>query len=125
MRKTIKLIDDPEFEKFWAHYPKRVAKIDAMRAWVQIQPSRQVVMQMIQALEWQSQQPAWLKDGGQFVPYPASWLRAGRWLDEPVEPKPSTPRVAEHWSQDCRRRHAWTCETAAEHAARVKRETAA
>jgi hypothetical protein len=74
--------EDPQFARFWAAYPRRVAKKDARRAWAQIRPSSAVVDQMITALAWQAQQPAWLKDGGAFVPYPASWLNAERWTDE-------------------------------------------
>ena len=39
---------------------------------------------MLETLRVQCQQLDWLKDGGQFIPYPASWLRAARWEDEPV-----------------------------------------
>jgi hypothetical protein len=38
---------------------------------------------MLAALAWQVQQPDWLKDGGQFVPHPSTWLNQGRWQDEP------------------------------------------
>lgn len=76
--------DDPKFAKFWAHYPKRVAKKDARKAWLDLNPTEAMVDRMLTTLAWQSQQPAWLKDGGAFIPYPASWLRAERWTDEPI-----------------------------------------
>lgn len=82
--------DDPQFARFWAAYPRRVAKKDARKAWAKLRPSSADVDQMVAALEWQIHQPAWLKDEGAFIPYPASWLNAERWTDEPpkaVQPK--------------------------------------
>lgn len=84
--------DDPQFARFWNAYPKRVSKKDARIAWFQLAPTSQAVDRMVAALEWQSKQPAWLKDGGQYIPYPASWLRAERWTDEPTQAL--TPRTA-------------------------------
>lgn len=75
--------DDPQFKRFWDAYPKRVSKKDARIAWTQLNPTPELVDRIVEALTWQSQQPSWLKDGGQYVPYPASWLRAERWTDEP------------------------------------------
>ena len=37
------------------------------------------------ALEAQKKSEDWLKDKGQFIPYPTTWLNQGRWEDE-VEP---------------------------------------
>ncbi|TBU86819.1 hypothetical protein DNK44_22035 [Pseudomonas dryadis] len=36
----------------------------------------------MQALPAHCSQPDWLKDNGQFVPLPASWLNGKRWDDE-------------------------------------------
>lgn len=74
--------DDPGFVNFWNAYPKRVAKKDARIAWAKLNPNPQLVVRIINAVAWQREQPAWTKDGGQYVPYPASWLRAERWTDE-------------------------------------------
>jgi len=35
------------------------------------------------ALAWQARQPGWLKDDGQYIPLPATWLNGARWEDEP------------------------------------------
>jgi hypothetical protein len=78
--------DDPQWLKFWNAYPKRVAKKEARKAWARLRPSPVDVERMLIALAWQTQQPAWLKNGGAYVPYPASWLNAERWDDEPPEP---------------------------------------
>jgi len=40
---------------------------------------------------WLSQ---WTKDGGQFIPHPATWLRQERWTDEPVQRETAAERIA-------------------------------
>lgn len=82
--------DDPGFSRFWHCYPKRVSKKDARIAWAKLNPSAALVDRMVETLAWQCRQPDWVKDGGQYVPFPASWIRAERWTDEP----PAVPQVA-------------------------------
>lgn len=77
--------DDLQFARFWAAYPRRVAKKDARKAWAKLRPSPSMVDRMIATLEWQAAQPAWTKDHGAYIPYPASWLNAERWTDEPPQ----------------------------------------
>jgi hypothetical protein len=83
--------NDPDFCRFWDAYPKRVSKKDARIAWKKLAPTPATVDRMLAALAWQCRQAAWLRDGGQFIPYPASWLRAERWDDEPV----AVPQLSE------------------------------
>jgi len=73
------------FDRFWAAYPKRKAKADARKAWAKLNPSVELTDTIIDALAWQSRQPDWLKDDGQYIPFPATWLRGERWEDEPTE----------------------------------------
>ncbi len=58
---------------------------------MQIAITPALVDKMVEALSWQSQQPQWLKDGGQFIPHPATYLRARGWEDE--KPKAEGPRM--------------------------------
>lgn len=84
--------DDPAFNRFWLAYPKHVAKLDALKAWQALKPTPEIVDAMLEALAWQRYQPSWQKDKGAFIPYPATYLRAGRWLDEPtVDVLPPAP----------------------------------
>ncbi len=69
------------FAAFWQAYPKKRNKGDAEKAWNRLKPP---LDQILVALDWQRQQPGWTKDGGQFVPYPASYLNAKGWEDEPA-----------------------------------------
>jgi hypothetical protein len=70
------------FDQFWAAYPRRVGKQDALKAWAKIKPDSELLALILKAIENQKQGADWRKDDGQFIPHPATWLRAGRWLDE-------------------------------------------
>ncbi len=79
------LVGDLAFQRFWDLYPKKVNKPAAIRAWKKeaaLHPDIQE--KIIAAVELHKRQPSWLKDNGQFVPYPSSWLNGKRWND-PVE----------------------------------------
>ncbi len=75
------LFTDP-FDTFWDVYPRRQAKLDARKAWSKLNPSLELVEAILAAVDVQRRSQEWRKDGGQWVPLPASWLRAGRWMDE-------------------------------------------
>jgi len=81
---------DPEFLTFWHRYPKKTGKGAAYKAWVKCKPSLEAV---ISALEWQTQQPDWLRDQGQYIPHPATWLNRAGWEDEAFNPPSYQPPV--------------------------------
>lgn len=84
------------FEDFWKAYPKRQAKGQARKAWINRKCST-LLPQILAAVEKAKASEQWRKDGGQFIPYPASWLNAERWEDE-IAPPPDrmfTPRKPE------------------------------
>lgn len=70
------------FEWWWSEYPRKVGKLDAMKAWEQTARLHPDIEQMIAILDKQAQTNDWQKEKGAFIPYPASYLRAGRFLDE-------------------------------------------
>lgn len=74
-----------KFDVFWQAYPKKVAKGAARKAWKKIKHPAEVLDLILKALIWQCRQKQWLKDGGQFIPYPASYINGERWLDERPE----------------------------------------
>ena len=76
---TINQYTSKDFDVFWAAFPKKKKKEDARKAWNTTRPNIEVVLK---ALEWQKQSPEWFKQGGQFIPYPASWIRSHSWEDE-------------------------------------------
>ena len=71
----------PGFDEFYAAYPRKVAKIVARRAWVKAK-DKPPLDAILKALEAQKASEAWTKDGGQYIPHPATWLNQGRWDDE-------------------------------------------
>lgn len=73
-----------DFSLFWARYPRRVAKQDALKAWLKLKPSPELLSKILDALDWQCE----LWTDPEYIPYPASWLRGHRWDDEPVQAKP-------------------------------------
>lgn len=73
------------FESFWATYPKKVGKDAAQKAFEKRRPTEDMATQMIEAIDRQKESPQWQKDGGQYIPNPATWLNQGRWMDEATD----------------------------------------
>lgn len=72
---------DEEFSTFWSCYPKKVAKADARKAWLQTKDVRPDITTVINAITSACKTEQWMKSGGAFIPYPATWLRGERWDD--------------------------------------------
>lgn len=70
------------FDAFWSAYPRKVAKPNALKAFEKIQPDDALLAKMLTAIDRAKASPQWIKDGGQFIPHPATWLNAHRWEDE-------------------------------------------
>lgn len=71
------------FEKFWNAYPRKVGKGAAEKAFKKYKPDDDLLATMLSALSVQKRSEQWAKDGGQFIPYPATWLNQRRWEDVP------------------------------------------
>ena len=74
---------DALFGGFWAAYPRKRGKESARRAWRKLAPDLALCRVMAEALERQRRSEDWRREGGQFIPYPATWLSGRRWEDEP------------------------------------------
>jgi len=70
------------FDDFWANYPKKVAKADARKAWAQTKDVRPPLPELLLKIRAHCKTEQWMKSGGAFIPYPATWLRGERWEDE-------------------------------------------
>lgn len=75
------------FASFWRVYPKKKSRGQAEKAFKKINPDEQLLASMIAKIEQAKKSEQWQKDGGQFIPYPATWLNAKGWEDE-IELKP-------------------------------------
>lgn len=73
------------FEIFWRHYPRKQGRGAALRRWERLKPTDALLERMLAAITEQKQSYEWLKESGQFIPHPATWLHQQRWLDEGVE----------------------------------------
>ncbi len=85
------------FKEFWAAYPRKKSKATAERAWAKIRPGEELQAEILAALEQAKQSQDWQKEGGQYIPYPATWLNARGWEDElePAAPERRQPTFTE------------------------------
>lgn len=74
---------ESDFDLFWKAYPRKTGKDAARKSWDKRtdRPALTVILAKIAELSATEQ---WTKDGGQFIPMPATWLNQGRWADEPT-----------------------------------------
>ena len=70
------------FEKFWEAYPKRVAKAAARVEFVKLKPTEELLATMLEAIGKQKESAQWKEAGGQYIPYPKTWLHNRRWEDD-------------------------------------------
>ena len=73
---------EQRFESWWQCYPKKRNRGQALKAWKSIKPDAELMEEMIVATEAAKKSPGWQKARGQYIPYPATWLRAQGWLDQ-------------------------------------------
>lgn len=70
------------FAEFWKAYPLHKAKPTALKAFGKLKPDRVLLNAILAALSVQKQSSQWTRDGGQYIPHPATWLNQRRWEDE-------------------------------------------
>lgn len=81
--------DQPDgFESFWSAYPKKVGKPAALKAFRSAKINGHLP-EVLADIGGKAQSDAWTKDGGQFVPNPATYLNQRRWEDE----NPQSPDI--------------------------------
>jgi uncharacterized protein YdaU (DUF1376 family) len=73
-----------EFDEFWKAYPRKAGKKAALKAWINAK-DKPPLSDVLAAIATQRRTPGWTKDGGQYIPHPATWLNQGCWEDKPVE----------------------------------------
>lgn len=86
------------FDRFWEAYPRRVGKNAAQKAWAKLKPSAELLETILAAIAAQQAGADWLRDDGEYIPHPASWLNGGRWLDEVREYIAPAPKVGAWWA---------------------------
>lgn len=71
-----------DFDLFWLKYPKKTGKGGAFASFKRLQKSE--VAKISNALEWQIKSEQWLKDNGQYIPNPQTYINQKRFDDEPI-----------------------------------------
>lgn len=75
--------DPPRFSEFWAIYPKREGRKDAITAWKKIR--KRDIDKVLEGAQRRVDDWRSLATQRQYMPLPASWLNGKRWNDE-IEP---------------------------------------
>ncbi len=71
-----------DFLDFYHLYPKKVGKPKAFESWRRINLTNGLFEKIMAAVALQAKSKQWTKDGGEFIPHPATWLNQERWNDE-------------------------------------------
>jgi hypothetical protein len=91
---------DAAFEDFWNTYPRKVEKLDAKKAFAKAFAQHgPVILDGVQRLAADPNLPP-----KQFIPYPASWLRAGGWTNEPYPERELTAEEKAEREREARER---------------------
>jgi hypothetical protein len=69
-------------QRFWPAYPRKKSKGQAKRILLAMKPTEPLQDRILDALERAKTSADWLREGGQYIPHPATWLRAEGWEDE-------------------------------------------
>ncbi len=82
------------FNLFWTAYPRKINKRHALAAWGHIKkPDVIWFAQMMRSLDDWKNCDQWKRDGGQYIPHPATWLNRGGWESE-LDPPPKGTNAA-------------------------------
>lgn len=70
------------FDEFWKVYPRKVNKRRSSQSWKKIKPSE--VPAILSSVEEWKKTDQWSRDGGRYIPYPATFLNDRRWDEQVV-----------------------------------------
>lgn len=93
--KSVKTLWEEQFEEFYKNYPKKVKKQDVKKWFKKNKPSSELFSSMMSSLEQFRGSKDWLKEKGQFIPYPSTWLNQRRWEDEGMTRKQDKTKYEE------------------------------
>jgi biotin operon repressor len=93
-----RIYSDSQFESFWEHYPKKVDKGAALRAFKKAAKTQDLDL-VIEGARRFSQDPNLPEK--QFIKNPATWLNAESWNNGPLPKRKTTDSKAlEEWAND-------------------------
>lgn len=91
-RSTAPASDGKAFTSFWEAYPRKIDRESAWKAWVQLNPSPDLINTIMSALDAWKASGQWTDDGGRFVPKAEKWLLSGYYQSPPAPAKGSAPQ---------------------------------
>lgn len=77
--------EETAFNEFWSAYPKKINKKGCFNAFKKINNLKEELPLILASVERNKQSKSWLKDNGQFIPYPTTFINQERWKDEQEE----------------------------------------
>lgn len=77
--------DEERFDTFWKEYPRKVNKPKAKKAWDKLKVTPELFETVMNGLDRWKHSRQWLKDGGEFIPHPSSWLNGRMFEDSPSQ----------------------------------------
>lgn len=81
-KEQIEAFQTEPFSEFWTAYPRKIGKKTAFMKWCALNPDLMLKEKILATVARYSRSPQWIKDDGQFIPYPSTWLSQERWEDE-------------------------------------------
>jgi len=85
------------FDEFWELYPRKVGKGAARKAWDKLQLTADLAEIIAKAIRKQRSWDQWTRDGGQYIPHPATWLNQQRWEDEGMQQVDAGQKEQDQW----------------------------
>ena len=97
---------DESFNRFYATYPKRRAKGQALKAWNKLWKENKLpeINELLSIVEKWKKTEEWKKSDIKFIKYPATWLNGYGWEDELPEEIHTAEQTEEERHADIRRR---------------------
>jgi len=76
------------FAEFWALYPNKKSKGQAEKTWLKMKVTPELLGTILAGIKRAKQSRNWLKNSGEFIPYPSTWLNAKGWEDQEISYAP-------------------------------------
>lgn len=89
-----------QFDEFYSKYPKKVKKQNVKKWFEKNKPSSELFSSMMNSLEQFRGSKDWLKDNGQYIPYPSTWLNQRRWEDEDIQESNPMSALQRAWNKE-------------------------
>ena len=87
---AVKESKEDDFDTFWRAYPRKVNKQGAAKAFEKVDVSVDI---LVRSVENHKRSAQWLKNNGEYIPHPTTWLNQRRWEEE-LAPDNSVPKGA-------------------------------